>query len=309
LEDLYSFFARPKDPLNYTAVRISLASPEKIRDWSYGEIKKPETINYRTFKPERDGLFCAKIFGPTKDYECNCGKYKRMKHRGVVCEKCGVEVIQSKVRRERMGHIQLATPVAHIWFLRSLPGKIGNLLDLSLKELEKVLYFDAYIVVDPKETDLAPRQLLTEDNYREAIEKYGQTFEAGIGAEAVKILLEQLDLEVEYKRLRSEILSTGSETKRKKLSKQLKIVEAFRNSGNRPEWMIMDVIPVLPPDVRPLVPLEGGRFATSDLNDLYRRVINRNNRLKRLLDLRAPNIIIRNETELLQGQIDVPSSP
>ncbi len=305
MEDLYSFFARPKDPLSYTAVRISLASPEKIREWSYGEIKKPETINYRTFKPERDGLFCAKIFGPTKDYECNCGKYKRMKHRGVVCEKCGVEVIQSKVRRERMGHIQLATPVAHIWFLRSLPGKIGNLLDLTLKELEKVLYFDAYIVVDPKETDLTPRQLLTEDKYREAREKYGQTFEAGIGAEAVKILLEQLNLEDEYKRLRSEILSTGSETKRKKLSKQLKIVEAFRNSGNRPEWMIMDVIPVLPPDVRPLVPLEGGRFATSDLNDLYRRVINRNNRLKRLLDLRAPNIIIRNEKRMLQEAVDV----
>ncbi|MBW1742875.1 MAG: DNA-directed RNA polymerase subunit beta' [Deltaproteobacteria bacterium] len=262
-------------------------------------------MNYRTFKPERDGLFCAKIFGPTKDYECNCGKYKRMKHRGVVCEKCGVEVIQSKVRRERMGHIQLATPVAHIWFLRSLPGKIGNLLDLTLKELEKVLYFDAYIVVDPKETDLTARQLLTEDKYREAIEKYGQTFEAGIGAEAIKILLEQLNLEEEYKRLRSEILSTGSETKRKKFSKQLKIVEAFRNSGNRPEWMIMDVIPVLPPDVRPLVPLEGGRFATSDLNDLYRRVINRNNRLKRLLDLRAPNIIIRNEKRMLQEAVDV----
>jgi DNA-directed RNA polymerase subunit beta' len=305
LEDLYSFFARPKDPLSYTAVRISLASPEKIREWSFGEIKKPETINYRTFKPERDGLFCAKIFGPTKDYECNCGKYKRMKHRGVVCEKCGVEVIQSKVRRERMGHIQLATPVAHIWFLRSLPGKIGNLLDLSLKELEKVLYFDAYIVVDPKETDLAPRQLLPEDKYREALEKYGDTFEVGIGAEAVKALLEQIDLEEEYKRLRTDILSTGSETKRKKLSKQLKIVEAFRNSGNQPEWMIMDVIPVLPPDVRPLVPLEGGRFATSDLNDLYRRVINRNNRLKRLVDLRAPAIIIRNEKRMLQEAVDV----
>ncbi|MEE9402752.1 MAG: DNA-directed RNA polymerase subunit beta', partial [Desulfobacteria bacterium] len=234
MEDLYSFFARPKDPLSYAAVRISLASPQKIREWSYGEIKKPETINYRTFKPERDGLFCAKIFGPTKDYECNCGKYKRMKHRGVVCEKCGVEVIQSKVRRERMGHIKLATPVAHIWFLRSLPGKIGNLLDLSLKELEKVLYFDAYIVVDPKETDLAPRQLLPEDRYREALEKYGDTFEAGIGAEAIKALLEKLDLDEEYKRLRTQILATGSETKRKKLSKQLKIVEAFRNSGNQP---------------------------------------------------------------------------
>jgi DNA-directed RNA polymerase subunit beta' len=282
-----------------------LASPQTIREWSYGEIKKPETINYRTFKPERDGLFCAKIFGPTKDYECNCGKYKRMKHRGVVCEKCGVEVIQSKVRRERMGHIKLATPVAHIWFLRSLPGKIGNLLDLSLKELEKVLYFDAYIVTDPKETDLAPRELLPEDRYREALEKYGDTFEAGIGAEAIKALLEKLDLDEEYKRLRADIMGTGSETKRKKLSKQLKIVEAFRNSGNQPEWMIMDVIPVLPPDVRPLVPLEGGRFATSDLNDLYRRVINRNNRLKRLVDLRAPDIIIRNEKRMLQEAVDV----
>ncbi len=305
MEDLYSFFARPKDPLSYTAVRISLASPQKIREWSYGEIKKPETINYRTFKPERDGLFCAKIFGPTKDYECNCGKYKRMKHRGVVCEKCGVEVIQSKVRRERMGHIKLATPVAHIWFLRSLPGKIGNLLDLSLKDLEKVLYFDAYIVIDPKETDLAPQELLPEDKYREALEKYGDTFEAGIGAEAIKALLEKLNLDEDYKRLRADIMATGSETKRKKLSKQLKIVEAFRNSGNQPEWMIMDVIPVLPPDVRPLVPLEGGRFATSDLNDLYRRVINRNNRLKRLVDLRAPDIIIRNEKRMLQEAVDV----
>ncbi len=305
MEDLYSFFARPKDPLSYTAVRISLASSEKIRGWSYGEIKKPETINYRTFKPERDGLFCAKIFGPTKDYECNCGKYKRMKHRGVVCEKCGVEVIQSKVRRERMGHIKLATSVAHIWFLRSLPGKIGNLLDLTLKELEKVLYFDAYIVIDPKETSLAPRQLLPEDAYREALEKFGHTFEVGIGAEAIKTFLERLDLDEEYKRLRAEIMATGSEAKRKKFSKQLKIVEAFRNSGNRPEWMIMDVIPVLPPDVRPLVPLEGGRFATSDLNDLYRRVINRNNRLKRLQDLRAPDIIIRNEKRMLQESVDV----
>lgn len=305
MEELYSFFARPKDPLSYTAVSISLASPEKIREWSYGEIKKPETINYRTFKPERDGLFCAKIFGPTKDYECNCGKYKRMKHRGVVCEKCGVEVIQSRVRRERMGHIELASPVAHIWFLRSLPGKIGNLLDLSLKELEKVLYFDAHIVIDPKETDLAPRQILSEERYREAIEKYGRKFDVGIGAEAIKALLERLDPEEEYKRLRTEIQAAGSETKRKKLSKQLKIVEAFRNCGNRPEWMIMDIVPVLPPDVRPLVPLEGGRFATSDLNDLYRRVINRNNRLKRLQDLRAPDIIIRNEKRMLQEAVDV----
>jgi DNA-directed RNA polymerase subunit beta' len=305
LEELYSFFARPKDPLNYTAIRISLASDDKISGWSHGEIKKPETINYRTFKPERDGLFCAKIFGPTKDYECNCGKYKRMKHRGVVCEKCGVEVIQSKVRRERMGHIELATPVAHIWFLRSLPSKIGNLLDIAMKDLEKVLYFDSYIVIDPKETDLASRQLLSEERYREAIEQYGNEFEAGIGAEAIKTLLERLDLDEEYKRLRVQILATGSEAKRKKLSKQIKIVDAFRNSGNRPEWMIMDVIPVLPPDLRPLVPLEGGRFATSDLNDLYRRVINRNNRLKRLQELRAPEIIVRNEKRMLQEATDV----
>ncbi len=305
MEELYSFFARPKDPLNYTAIRISLASADKISGWSHGEIKKPETINYRTFKPERDGLFCAKIFGPTKDYECNCGKYKRMKHRGVVCEKCGVEVIQSKVRRERMGHIELATPVAHIWFMRSLPSKIGNLLDLAMKDLEKVLYFDSYIVIDPKNTDLAPRQLLSEERYREAIEKYGGDFEAGIGAEAIKVLLERLDLDEEYKRLRAHILATGSETKRKKLSKQIKIVDAFRNSGNRPEWTIMDVIPVLPPDLRPLVPLEGGRFATSDLNDLYRRVINRNNRLKRLQELRAPEIIVRNEKRMLQEATDV----
>jgi len=305
LEELYSFFAKPKDPRNYTAIRISLASPEKIKEWSHGEIKKPETINYRTFKPERDGLFCAKIFGPTKDYECNCGKYKRMKHRGVVCEKCGVEVIQSKVRRERMGHIELATPVAHIWFLRSLPSKIGNLLDLAMKDLEKVLYFDSYIVIDPKDTGLAARQLLSEEKYREAREQFGDKFEAGIGAEAVKALLQKIDLEEEYRRLRTDIVATGSETKRKKLSKQLKIVDAFRNSGNRPEWMILDVVPVLPPDLRPLVPLEGGRFATSDLNDLYRRVINRNNRLKRLQELRAPEIIVRNEKRMLQESTDV----
>lgn len=305
MEEIYSFFAKPKDPLRYSAVRISLASPELIRQWSHGEIKKPETINYRTFKPERDGLFCAKVFGPTKDYECNCGKYKRMKHRGVVCEKCGVEVIQSKVRRERMGHIQLATPVAHIWFLRSLPSKIGNLLDLTMKELEKVLYFDSYIVLDPKETGLAPKQVLSDEAYQESLEKYGNSFEVGIGAEAIKILLSQLNLEDEYKRLRGELQTCGSETKRKKLAKQLKIVDAFRNSPNRPEWMIMDAIPVLPPDLRPLVPLEGGRFATSDLNDLYRRVINRNNRLKRLLELRAPDIIIRNEKRMLQEATDV----
>lgn len=305
MEDIYSFFAKPKDPFNFGAVKISIASPEKIREWSYGEIKKPETINYRTFKPERDGLFCAKIFGPTKDYECNCGKYKRMKHRGVVCEKCGVEVIQSKVRRERMGHIALATPVAHIWFLKSLPSKIGNLLDLTMRELEKILYFDAYIVTDPKNTPLKYKEILTEERYNEAREKYGNGFEGGMGAEAIKGLLTQINLDQLYNELRQEIQDTSSEAKKKKLYKRLKVVDAFRRSNNRPEWMIMDVIPVLPPDLRPLVPLEGGRFATSDLNDLYRRVINRNNRLKRLQDLHAPDIIIRNEKRMLQEAVDV----
>jgi len=294
------------DPKNYTGVQISLASSEQIREWSHGEIKKPETINYRTFKPERDGLFCAKIFGPTKDYECNCGKYKRMKHRGVICEKCGVEVIQSKVRRERMGHIDLATAVAHIWFLKSLPSKIGNLLDLTLKNMEKILYFDSYIVVDPKDTGLSYCQLLTEDKYREAQETYGSDkFKAGIGAEAVRELLKNINLETLYKELREGILSTNSIAKRQKLSKRLKIVDAFRKSGIDPSWMIMDIIPVLPPDLRPLVPLEGGRFATSDLNDLYRRVINRNNRLGRLMDLNAPDIIVRNEKRMLQESVDV----
>jgi len=305
LETLYDFFAKPKDPRQYTGVRIGLASAEEILQWSFGEVKKPETINYRTFKPERDGLFCAKIFGPTKDYECNCGKYKRMKHRGVICEKCGVEVIQSKVRRERMGHIELATPVSHIWFLKSLPSKIGNLLDLTLKNMEKVLYFDNYIVTDPKSTDLARCQLLSDEKYYEALEKYGSKFEAGIGAEAVKTLLEGIDLEKLYAELRTEIRSTGSVAKRQKLSKRLKIVDAFRRSGINPACMIMRVIPVLPPDLRPLVPLEGGRFATSDLNDLYRRVINRNNRLQRLIDLKAPEIIVRNEKRMLQESVDV----
>jgi DNA-directed RNA polymerase subunit beta' len=306
METLYDFFAKPTNPRQYTGVRVALASPEQIRQWSHGEIKKPETINYRTFKPERDGLFCAKIFGPTKDYECNCGKYKRMKHRGVICEKCGVEVIQSKVRRERMGHIELATPVAHIWFLKSLPSKIGNLLDLTLKNVEKVLYFDSYIVLDPKDTGLTRGQLLSEEKYREAQELYGAgKFEAGIGAEAIKSLLEKLDLDTLYQELRTEIRATTSDAKRKKLSKRLKIVDAFRRSGVTPAWMIMEVIPVLPPDLRPLVPLEGGRFATSDLNDLYRRVINRNNRLKRLIDLRAPDIIVRNEKRMLQESVDV----
>ncbi|MDP2861192.1 MAG: DNA-directed RNA polymerase subunit beta' [Desulfobacterales bacterium] len=305
METLYDFFAKPIDPKRYSGVKIALASSEQIRGWSFGEIKKPETINYRTFKPERDGLFCAKIFGPTKDYECNCGKYKRMKHRGVVCEKCGVEVIQSKVRRERMGHIELATPVAHIWFLKSLPSKIGNLLDLTLKSMEKVLYFDSYIVLDPKDTPLTKCQLLSDDKYREALETHGAKFEAGIGAEAVKRLLEDINLDALYKELRTEIKTTSSVAKRQKLSKRLKIVDAFRRSGVNPVWMIMDAIPVLPPDLRPLVPLEGGRFATSDLNDLYRRVINRNNRLKRLIDLKAPDIIVRNEKRMLQEAVDV----
>ncbi|MFO7709706.1 MAG: DNA-directed RNA polymerase subunit beta' [Desulfobacterales bacterium] len=305
MDTLYDFFAKPTDPRKYKAIRIALASPEQIRKWSNGEIKKPETINYRTFKPERDGLFCAKIFGPTKDYECNCGKYKRMKHRGVICEKCGVEVIQSKVRRERMGHIELATPVSHIWFLKSLPSKIGNLLDLTLKNMEKVLYFDSYIVLDPKETPLVRGQMLSDEKYMEAVEAYGSKFVAGIGAEAVQAMLEELDLEKLYHELRTEIRETGSLAKRQKIAKRLKIVDAFRRSGVDPTWMIMDVIPVLPPDLRPLVPLEGGRFATSDLNDLYRRVINRNNRLKRLIDLKAPDIIVRNEKRMLQESVDV----
>ncbi|MBW2582721.1 MAG: DNA-directed RNA polymerase subunit beta' [Deltaproteobacteria bacterium] len=305
METLYDFFAKPTDPKRYNGIRIALASPEQIRKWSHGEIKKPETINYRTFKPERDGLFCAKIFGPTKDYECNCGKYKRMKHRGVICEKCGVEVIQSKVRRERMAHIELATPVSHIWFLKSLPSKIGNLLDLTLKNMEKVLYFDSYIVLDPKDTPLSKGQLLSDDKYQEALETYGPNFEAGIGAEAVKVLLESIDLDELYNELRTDIRETGSVAKRQKLAKRLKIVDSFKKSGVNPVWMIMDVIPVLPPDLRPLVPLEGGRFATSDLNDLYRRVINRNNRLKRLIDLKAPDIIVRNEKRMLQESVDV----
>jgi len=296
---------KPKDPLHFNAVKIMIASPERIREWSYGEVKKPETINYRTFKPERDGLFCARIFGPIKDYECNCGKYKRMKHRGVVCEKCGVEVIQSKVRRERMGHIELAAPVAHIWFLRSLPSKIGNILDLTLRELEKVLYFDSFIVLDPGETPLERGELLTEEKHRQMVQEYPNGFTAGIGAEAIKQLLGNLDLEQLAGELREEMFKTNSMAKRKKLAKRLKIIDAFRESENRPEWMIMDVIPVLPPDLRPLVPLDGGRFATSDLNDLYRRVINRNNRLKRLMELNAPDIIIRNEKRMLQEAVDV----
>jgi DNA-directed RNA polymerase subunit beta' len=305
LEDLNSLFARPEDPIAIEAVRLSLSSPDMIRSWSFGEVKKPETINYRTFKPERDGLFCAKIFGPAKDYECNCGKYKRMKHRGITCEKCGVEVIQSKVRRERMGHIELACPVVHIWFLKSLPSKIGNLLDLTLKELEKILYFEAFVVVDGGDTPLTKGMLLSEEKYRQSRDEFGDRFKAGMGAEAIREMLKVVELEPLAVAVRHEMLKTSSDAKRKKLGKRLKIIDSFRESGQRPEWMVMEVIPVLPPDLRPLVHLDGGRFATSDLNDLYRRVINRNNRLKRLLELNAPDIIIRNEKRMLQEAVDV----
>ena len=312
MKDIFNFFEKPKDPLSFSAIQISLASPEKIREWSHGEVKKPETINYRTFKPERDGLFCAKIFGPVKDYECLCGKYKRMKHRGVVCEKCGVEVIQSKVRRERLGHINLATPVAHIWFLKSLPSRIGNLLDVTLKDLEKVLYCEAYIVIDPKEQQEYQRcEVISEERYEQILDEHGEDYlEAGMGAEAIRELLKGpekggfLDVFVLGDALRKDMRATTSEAKRKKLAKRLKVVDAFRESDNLPEWMMLEVIPVLPPDLRPLVPLDGGRFATSDLNDLYRRVINRNNRLKRLQELNAPEIIIRNEKRMLQEAVD-----
>lgn len=305
METIYDFFAKPKDPKLYSGIQIKLAPSDQIREWSHGEIKKPETINYRTFKPERDGLFCAKVFGPTKDYECNCGKYKRMKHRGVVCEKCGVEVIQSKVRRERMAHIELASPVSHIWFLKSLPSKIGNVLDLTLKSLEKVLYFDSFIVIDPKDTDLEKMQLLSDDEYFEAIEKYGETFEAGIGAEAILKLLGSVDLNETYRQIKEDMKLTKSVAKQQKMAKRLNVIDAFVESGIEPSRMIFDACPILPPDLRPLVPLEGGRFATSDLNDLYRRVINRNNRLKRLIDLQAPDIIVRNEKRMLQESVDV----
>ena len=284
---------------DYASVKISLARPHDIRSWSFGEVKKPETINYRTFKPEREGLFCAKIFGPVKDYECLCGKYKRMKHRGVICEKCGVEVTLSKVRRDRMGHIDLASPVAHIWFLKSLPSRIGLMMDITLRDIERVLYFESFIVIDPGMTTLERYQLLNDEQYYEALEEFGDDFDARMGAEAVQMLLAELDLKEEIAKLREEIPATNSETKIKKLSKRLKLMEAFDKSGNKPEWMVFTVLPVLPPDLRPLVPLDGGRFATSDLNDLYRRVINRNNRLKRLLDLNAPDIIVRNEKRML----------
>lgn len=305
MESVYALFEKPRDAVSFDAMRIRIASPEKIRSWSYGEVKKPETINYRSFKPEKDGLFCAKIFGPTKDWECNCGKYKRMKHRGIVCDKCGVEVIQSKVRRERMGHIELAASVAHIWFLKGVPSRIGILLDMTLKQLEKILYFEAYVVLEPGSTPLKEKELLPEEQYREMVDQYGaQSFKVGIGAEAIRELLQKVDIEALWGERHDKVKSTTSITLTKKLTKRLKVIEAFHKSGNKPEWMVMDVIPVLPPELRPLVPLDGGRFATSDLNDLYRRVINRNNRLKRLVELKAPGVIIRNEMRMLQEAVD-----
>ena len=304
MKDLLKFLKQQNQTEDFDGIRIGLASPEMIRSWSFGEVKKPETINYRTFKPERDGLFCARIFGPVKDYECLCGKYKRLKHRGVICEKCGVEVTLTKVRRDRMGHIELASPVAHIWFLKSLPSRIGLLLDMTLRDIERVLYFESYVVTEPGMTTLEKSQILTEEEYLDSLEEHGDEFDALMGAEAVLALLKQIDLDGEVAQMREELPEIGSETKRKKITKRLKLMEAFAASGNKPEWMIMNVLPILPPDLRPLVPLDGGRFATSDLNDLYRRVINRNNRLKRLLDLVAPDIIVRNEKRMLQESVD-----
>ncbi|MDA8168137.1 MAG: DNA-directed RNA polymerase subunit beta' [Nitrospiraceae bacterium] len=304
MEEIYTLFQKPKNPTDFDAIRIKCASPERIREWSHGEVKKPETINYRTFKPERDGLFCTRIFGPIKDWECLCGKYKRMKHRGVVCDKCGTEVIQSKVRRERMGHIELAAPVAHIWFLKGVPSRIGTLLDMTMRHLEKVLYFEGYVVIDPGDTPLKEKDILSEDEYKKLLSEYGDRFKAGIGAEAIKELLKKVDIEALAVELKAAVKEAQSLGVKKKYTKRLRLVEAFRHSGNSPEWMIMDVVPVLPPDLRPLVPLEGGRFATSDLNDLYRRVINRNNRLKRLMELKAPSVIIRNEKRMLQESVD-----
>ncbi|MBT8091359.1 MAG: DNA-directed RNA polymerase subunit beta' [Gammaproteobacteria bacterium] len=304
MKDLLKLFKYQNPVDDFDAIRIGLASPDMVRSWSFGEVKKPETINYRTFKPERDGLFCAKIFGPIKDYECLCGKYKRLKHRGVVCEKCGVEVTQTKVRRERMAHIELASPVAHIWFLKSLPSRIGLMLDMTLREIERVLYFEAFVVVEPGMTDLERGQLMTDDMYLDALEQYGDEFDARMGAEAVREMLKTIDLQREILKVREDMGATRSETKIKRLSKRLKLVESFVESGNKPEWMVLTVLPVLPPDLRPLVPLDGGRFATSDLNDLYRRVINRNNRLRRLLELNAPDIIVRNEKRMLQESVD-----
>src|SRR5579863_8924557 len=305
MNELMNIFGQVSGPQSFDQIRISIASPERIRSWSYGEIKKPETINYRTFKPERDGLFCARIFGPIKDYECLCGKYKRMKYRGIICEKCGVEVTLSKVRRDRMGHIELASPVAHIWFLKSLPSRIGLLLDMTLKDLERILYFENCVVTEAGLTPLKQHQLLSEDEYLQAQDDYGDDqFTAKIGAEALRDMLSAIDLQDEKINLREELRETSSEARRKKLVKRLKLVEAFVDSHSRPEWMILEVVPVIPPELRPLVPLDGGRFATSDLNDLYRRVINRNNRLKRLIELRAPDIIVRNEKRMLQEAVD-----
>ena len=305
MNELMKILGQTGQATTFDQIKITIAAPEQIRSWSYGEIKKPETINYRTFKPERDGLFCARIFGPTKDYECLCGKYKRMKFRGIICEKCGVEVTLAKVRRERMGHIELASPVAHIWFMKSLPSRVGLMVDMTLKELEKVLYFESYVVLEPGLTDLKLHQLLNEDQYQAKMDEFGEdAFSVGIGAEAVRSILSSIDLDKEGTRMRAELKETTSEAKRKKLVKRLKLVEAFGESGAKPEWMILTVIPVIPPELRPLVPLDGGRFATSDLNDLYRRVINRNNRLKRLIELRAPDIIVRNEKRMLQEAVD-----
>ncbi|MEM7070399.1 MAG: DNA-directed RNA polymerase subunit beta', partial [Pseudomonadota bacterium] len=305
MNELVPFFGLQHGPQAFDKLCISIASPERIKSWSYGEIKKPETINYRTFKPERDGLFCARIFGPVKDYECLCGKYKRMKYKGVVCEKCGVEVTLQKVRRERMGHIELAAPVAHIWFLKSLPSRIGLVSGMPLKDIESVLYFENFIVLEPGLTSLEIGQLMNEEEYLKAREEYGEeSFKASIGAEAVKEILNKIDIPQVIENLREELHNSKSETKHKKIIKRLKILEAFEESNTRPEWMIMDIIPIIPPELRPLVPLDGGRFATSDLNDLYRRVINRNNRLRRLLELRAPDIIVRNEKRMLQEAVD-----
>src|ERR671929_1260555 len=302
MKALLDLFKQVTQEEEFDAIKTGLASPEKIRSWSYGEVKKPETINYRTFKPERDGLFCAKIFGPIKDYECLCGKYKRLKHRGVICEKCGVEVTQTKVRRDRMGHIDLAAPCAHIWFLKSLPSRLGLVLDMTLRDIERVLYFEAYVITDPGMTPLKKMGIMSEDDYEAKRKEHGDEFVAKMGAEGIKDLLEAIDLDIEIEKLRGDL--TGSEVKVKKNAKRLKVLEAFKKSGMKPEWMVMDVLPVLPPDLRPLVPLDGGRFATSDLNDLYRRVINRNSRLKRLLELKAPEIIARNEKRMLQEAVD-----
>src|SRR5512137_1755410 len=304
MKALLDLFKQVQQQEQFDAIKIGIASPAKIRSWSFGEVKKPETINYRTFKPERDGLFCAKIFGPIKDYECLCGKYKRLKHRGVICEKCGVEVTLAKVRRERMGHIELASPTAHIWFLKSLPSRMGMVLDMTLRDIERVLYFEAYCVVDPGFTPLKKGQLMTEDDFIAKTEEYGDDFRALMGAEAIRELLRGIDVNREIETLRKDLAETGSEAKIKKFAKRLKVLEGFQRSGIKPEWMILEVLPVLPPELRPLVPLDGGRFATSDLNDLYRRVINRNNRLKRLLELKAPEIIVRNEKRMLQEAVD-----